>query len=69
MNRDIMNAIFPEEMKLIDAGRCPFCGEIPLRDKAGELVFRDDLSREEYNISKMCEPCQDRVFSSPTADN
>jgi hypothetical protein len=68
MNRDIMNAIFPEEMKLIRSGRCPICGEPPLRDKVGELVFRDDLSRKEYSISRMCEPCQDELFTSPAAD-
>ena len=59
MNRDIMNAIFPEEMKLIMSGRCPVCAKAPLRDKVGELVFRDELSREAYNISRICEPCQD----------
>ena len=64
MNRDIMNAIFPEEMKLIMSGRCPVCAKPPLRDKMGELVFRDELSREEYNNSRICEPCQDAAMEN-----
>ena len=60
----ITAAAFPEEMKLIRSGRCPICGESPLRDKVGELVFRDELSREEYNISRICEPCQDAAMEN-----
>jgi hypothetical protein len=25
--------------------------------------FRDDLSRKEYGISKLCQDCQDKVFA------
>ncbi|SVA79564.1 uncharacterized protein METZ01_LOCUS132418 [marine metagenome] len=25
--------------------------------------FRDELSRKEYRISRMCQDCQDKVFS------
>jgi len=27
-------------------------------------TFRDDLSRKEYTISGMCQPCQDSVFGA-----
>jgi hypothetical protein len=36
-------------------GKCASCG--------GEAKeFRDDLSRREYKISFLCQPCQDGVF-------
>lgn len=38
-------------------GRCPLCGQkIDIKD------FVDELSRREYNISGMCQSCQDDVF-------
>lgn len=38
---------------------CRFCGgEI----KSGE--FRDDLSAREFNISGMCQSCQDKTFGA-----
>lgn len=37
---------------------CPMCG--------GDCVeFRDDLSRREFEISGMCQSCQDRIFGGP----
>lgn len=47
--------IFPEKKLLKDAGRCPICTK-PVGN------FRDDLSRREYEISGMCQDCQDEVF-------
>jgi len=38
-------------------GRCPMCGE-------DATVFRDELSRQEFDISGMCQTCQDKVFVS-----
>jgi uncharacterized protein YlaI len=43
----------------ISQGLCPLCGSIVDIDD-----FRDDLSRTEYQISGMCQECQDRIFTS-----
>ena len=37
------------------AGQCVKCGEF-------NLEFRDELSRKEYGISGLCQPCQDQIF-------
>jgi len=39
-------------------GVCVTCGS----NKIESDDFRDDLSRKEYNISRMCQKCQDEVF-------
>jgi hypothetical protein len=36
---------------------CVFCGKKIMR-------FRDDLSRKEYNISGICQRCQDETFGT-----
>lgn len=38
--------------------RCPFCGSIVEREK-----LRDGESRTEFDISGLCQGCQDQVFS------
>ena len=40
-----------------EEGKCPFCG-----NKVNEDEFRDELSLKEYNISGMCQSCQDTFF-------
>jgi hypothetical protein len=40
---------------------CPTCGE-----KIGE--FRNDLSRKEFDISFMCQECQDSAFAPDDDD-
>ena len=47
--------IFSGRRESIAAGVCMFC-----RGKATE--FRDALSRKEYEISGVCQKCQDKVF-------
>jgi hypothetical protein len=37
---------------------CVMCGEKINPDKD----FRDDISRKEYDISGLCQKCQDKVF-------
>lgn len=55
--------IFPEKKALKDAGRCPTC-MLTITD------FRDELSVREYNISGMCQKCQDETFGhSPEGDD
>lgn len=47
--------VFPEAPGLIRSSICPTC-----MGPAGE--FRDSLSRKEFEISGMCQKCQDGVF-------
>lgn len=37
---------------------CVTCGSAAITPED----FRDDLSRKEYQISKMCQKCQDEIF-------
>ena len=63
MNRDIMiQAGFSKEVARVDAGLCPTCDE-----EVGP--FKDDLSRKEYGISGMCQPCQDMMFDSEIGED
>ena len=55
MNADIMKKAFPEEMKLVAEGLCPFC-----KQKIGEL--RNPISLREFHISGLCQNCQDEMF-------
>jgi len=57
MNKDIMTALFPKAMKNVDSGKCPLCGtKIDIKE------FRDKISKKEYEISGMCQKCQDEMF-------
>lgn len=59
MNKDIMSALgFDKELKLVQEGKCPFCGE----SIKGPSAFRDEISRKEYKISGLCQECQDSIF-------
>jgi len=53
----LKEAGFDREVKLIEEGRCPCCGEI-----VNEEDFRDEPSKKEHKISGMCQSCQDSVF-------
>ncbi len=58
MNKEIMkNAGFKEEVKNVEEGKCPFCKKVVLASS-----FRDNLSRKEFNISGLCQDCQDKTF-------
>jgi hypothetical protein len=39
----------------LKAGLCPTCGKKP-----GKM--RDEISRREFAITGMCQPCQDKTF-------
>lgn len=39
-------------------GVCVTCGSSEVKTED----FRDDLSRREYELSRMCQKCQDEVF-------
>ena len=57
MKKEIVKKFFPKEVKRIEARQCPFCGERVFLDE-----FRDALSVREYNISGLCQKCQDKTF-------
>lgn len=42
---------------LIEKGYCPTC-----KTKIKEVEFRDALSKKEFEISGMCQKCQDKEF-------
>lgn len=55
---EIAKKMFPQSQDRIDAGTCPLC-------KAkinGESDFKDPASIKEYEISGMCQSCQDKTF-------
>ena len=47
--------VFPVATEVIRGGKCPFC-----REDIGE--FKDEISKREYEISGLCQKCQDQVF-------
>jgi len=48
--------VYGRSRKLALAGsQCIKCGEF-------NLEFRDEISRKEYGISALCQPCQDQIF-------
>jgi hypothetical protein len=55
MNKEIIEKLFPGTVELISKNICPTC-------KKNIVTFRDKLSEKEYNISGMCQNCQDKVF-------
>ncbi len=58
MNKKLMKLLgFGKEVEAVEQGRCPFCGK-PIDPKE----FRDRLSRAEYDISGLCQHCQDEMF-------
>jgi len=58
MNEQIMKAAgFDKEVEAIKSGKCPFC-----QNNIDITRFRDALSRKEYQISGLCQTCQDEMF-------
>lgn len=47
--------VFPLVVVAIRGGKCPFC-----REDIGE--FKDEISKREYEISGLCQKCQDQSF-------
>lgn len=48
---------FSKEVKRVELGLCPACKD-PIRTED----FKDPLSFKEYNISGLCQKCQDSIF-------
>ncbi len=59
MNKDIMKkAGFEKEVALVEKHVCPIC----CKDISLVNAFKDELSRKEYEISGMCQECQDSIY-------
>ena len=53
---DAIEEQFPGTMERIEKKLCPICGK-----PVGE--FRDRLSQRKYEISGICQQCQDSIFA------
>jgi hypothetical protein len=61
MNKDLMKQCgFTKEVERVEQGKCSCCSK-PIYQQD----FRDVLSVREYNISGLCQQCQDFVFGEP----
>ena len=59
MNRDIMNkGGFGAWVDKVKSGNCPVCNSPVNTDE-----FKDELSIKEYQITGMCQQCQDKFFN------
>lgn len=58
MNLDLMQLLAPEYLAKVDQKLCPVCNQ-PING------FRDAQSEREYNISGLCQSCQDDMFTEP----
>ena len=55
--------LFGRSRTLAIAGNgCVKCGE-------SAVDFRDEISRKEFGISGLCQPCQDGIFGGPEGDD
>ena len=59
----LSDSMFPIEGGLRDIGNCPWCTKPINMDD-----FKDDLSRKEFEISGICQKCQDRFFKGEEED-
>jgi len=50
---------FDKEVENVESDACPFCGINFLSKNS----FRDALSYKEFQISGLCQTCQDKMFS------
>ena len=53
-----------EAKNWVELNRCSFCG-LPII----ETDYRDQLSKDEYSISGMCQRCQDKTFGVREPDD
>lgn len=50
--------IFPHYKERVEKGLCSICGQ-----EIKEEEFTDNLSKQEYSISGMCQKCQYKTFN------
>jgi len=58
-----VDMIFPGGAAAKAANKCPVC-----RSDIREGEFTSELSIREFNISGLCQKCQDFVFAAPEED-
>ena len=59
MNKSMLKQLgFGKQVIEVEKGNCPFCNKKIHPNKE----FRDELSRQEYGISGLCQDCQNRIF-------
>lgn len=59
MNKDLKRNIGLTKMLLVDGMKCPSC-----KKKIELYSFKDNLSIKEFEISGLCQKCQDIAFDS-----
>lgn len=60
-SRELLRSLgFNKQIDRVEHGLCPFCNK-----KIDPSEFRDKRSRDEYQISGLCQSCQDLMFGSP----
>ena len=60
MNKEIMiQAGFGEAVKCVERHECPFCNA-PIKGVRNE--FKNAQSFKEFQISGLCQKCQDEIF-------
>lgn len=55
-NRPV-DILFPDMNDIKNQGKCPSCEEAIVLSS-----FKDELSIREFNISGLCQKCQDEMF-------
>ena len=50
---------FDKQIDKVEKGQCAFCGT----DKVKPEDFRDENSRREFEMSGICQACQDEIFT------
>jgi len=55
---------FSKEIQRVKERKCPTCG-----NAINMSGFRDSLSIKEYNISGMCQKCQDDIFGKTQGED
>ena len=58
MIKEIVKSIFPEAVRRFERGECTSFGVL-----IEETKFRDVISKKEYQISGLCQDCQDQTFN------
>lgn len=59
MNKQILRSLgFGKQIDRVERGNCPLCDKVINLN----IEFRDKLSFKEFQISGLCQDCQDDVF-------
>ena len=62
MNEKISDMGFGDEVDKVKAGNCSLCGAVVKPED-----FKDQASRAEFEISGLCQACQDKTFDGEEA--